>query len=99
MSSRFVRHWPSAPAPANRVNSGRPSMPSPACIPATLTLDVSALARLAPTGTDAELLAEVKDLLKQVRDRLAAPEPLLVTEKQAGEMLGLSARTVYGMAA
>lgn len=74
----------------------------PKAIAAQIVLDDAALARLAPAGAaaDAKLLGDLRDLLVQVKDRLAAPlEPLLVNEAQAAELLGCSPRTVFELAA
>ena len=72
----------------------------PKSLPATITLADADLARLLPsTGADAGLLAEVRDLLRDVRDRLDAPmQPLLVTQDEAGKLMGVSGRTAWDLA-
>ena len=67
-------------------------MPEP--IAAQLLIHPAALARLQPSGADAALLAEVRDLMRDVRDRLNEDAQVLIDQREAARRLGVCQRTL-----
>jgi hypothetical protein len=69
-------------------------------IPASITIDATALAALAPASMPpalADTLADVRALLADCRDRLDAGSKLLLTGDEAAARLSISRRTLQDL--